>query len=412
MTASEVGLLVALTLALAPSTSRAQTEPVEALEALEGATYVVFRIEGASPEVSRDGARVTPRLDATYTAGVATAPDAVVTSARSLEGGDVWAVMDVRALERGEPAFHAATPIHVDLELDVAFLRVDASLSRFVPLPEAAAPIAPGAAVTFSGLSGFEMRRHRGTVESVETGGAMRIDLDRGDHHAGRFLTDERGRWVGIVGDEDGDATSMAGIRAAWDRRPTTTPALHPSTQLVARALNVFGHECDLGTDPEDVLAIGREALAVETPDPFADAVLATLLTRVGLCARAERGVMDAASPTELETFDVAARLARRALARSPTTRAEYLALPLLAEGWPLPRPPIERSTSTPQLGFSIVDPPPRARPRRGGWTTTVTRETRGGPGGGPGRGAIPGMGAEPPPGSPSSEPSWRRTWP
>lgn len=408
MTAATRAALVLVAL-LATATARAQETP--GVESLERATCVIARIHGSTPQSAPEGLDATPSPDADLGGATAIAPDVVVTSARLIEGGDAWVVIDLHSGGPQTPVLLAAVPMHVDLESDVAFFRVDGSLPHHVPLPERAAPVDAGARVTFAGFRGWEPGRSTGRVISVADDGRVRIDLHRGDHPVGRALVDEEGRWVAIVGhDTEGAATSMSAVVAAWRRRPEAPASITPPARLATRALGFLGHECE--SELEDALALGHDALALADPDPFVDAFVATMLARVGLCRRHEREMMEAATDAEVTLFDQSARLARRALEASPTTRAEYLALPLLAERWPLPRPAPEEAPPAPRLGFTVVDPAPRRRPRsRGGFTTTVTRSPNGPPTG-LGRGTVPGMGPEPIQSAPNGGgPSWRRGW-
>ncbi len=332
----------AVLLALAPRV-KAQQSAVN-LRPIDRATVRIISLSGIDAERVEGrrtrARRVVANAISIHGSGVVVGPSLVLTARHVIAGADAWAVV-----LPGSSEPHAAVPVYVDPDHDVAFLVVDATLSDRIALPSEPRALTLSEQVSVSGypldLTEYTPAAVSGQVSRVTRQGELHLAMTVNPGHSGGPVIDAEGRLVGILsarGRVDRGVEGLAvavpigPIREAYSRVPGTPPTFTQEQRDIAAGI---GWVAGVGDEPvldhqDDVQRVLQRASTWTTVDPDRDAVLAALAWNMLLAYLESQGARDmnavprdARATAEL-LLRIASQLARRAVSTGPHVRRRF----------------------------------------------------------------------------------------
>lgn len=344
-------LLAALLVVLA--TARAEAQSGVTLRPIDQATVRIISLSGIEPsqvEGRRTRAqRVVGSPSTTHGSGVVIGPNLVLTARHVVWAAEAWAVV-----LPGSSDPHAALPVYVDPERDIAILAVDAALPHRIALPSEARALTLSEHVSASGYP-LDLREYTpaavsGEVSRVTRNGELHLAMTVNPGHSGGPVIDAQGRLVGIIsarGRADRGVEGLAiavpldAIRRAHDRVPPEAPVFTQEHRDIAAGI---GWVAAVGERPildqrEAIQRVLQRASTWTSTDADRDAVLAALAWNT-LIAYLESVSANDVSDVPADSRPVAellqrlaSQLARRALRTGPHVRRRFPVLRAVSIG-------------------------------------------------------------------------------
>ncbi|MEO0323185.1 MAG: serine protease [Myxococcota bacterium] len=200
--AGAVGLTVAAQLTVAAKAQAPEAAPVIRLRPVDQATVRLVGVSGSAVAAyeGRSGhGRVIVSPSSRLGTGVVVDPRGLVVTARHVvEGVDFLA-----AIFPGEDQAVATRVLHIDLEHDLAVLRVKRDAPRTVPIPQQDPELMLSQRISASGYP-LELRERypaavSGELSRPRNDGLVQIAMSVNPGNSGGPAVDEQGRLVGIV---------------------------------------------------------------------------------------------------------------------------------------------------------------------------------------------------------------------